>query len=114
MWFTAVPKNNHGDPIDLIPYDENDEDDLHPAQSCCPDSLSSSLESLASVPSIVPDGDPEEQQSQPVYDNYKDDVTIILRFPDEHSHFGNINNTDGPTDMSVYDDDNSDDLPPME
>jgi hypothetical protein len=64
MWFTAAPGNNLGTPFDPIPYDENDEDVLKPTQtperSRSPSSIFSSPESLASVPSTVPEGDPEE------------------------------------------------------
>ena len=45
-WYTAAPGTDHGEHIDLIPYDESDEDDIHhaqtPEQNWSPLSLSSS------------------------------------------------------------------------
>jgi len=33
IWYTAAPGTDHGEPIDLIPYDESDEDDIQHAQT---------------------------------------------------------------------------------
>ena len=99
--------------MNLIPFNENDEDVLRHAQ--CPDrslnpySFSSSPESLASVHSTVPQGDPDEQWSQPENGTYRDEAGLS-RFPAGHWHPGNIYNTDGPIERNLYDSDDSDDL----
>jgi hypothetical protein len=74
-WFTIVPRQQPGDPIDYITYNE-DNGKHEPTQ--CPQrshnlaSLLASLEYLASVSSTIPDGGPQDQWSHPEQENYTD------------------------------------------
>jgi len=116
-WFTAAPGTNHGDLVDLIPYIKTDEDDPQyaqtPERSWNPLSISFSHLSLASVPSTVPEGDPEEQWNQPRNDVYKDEAGP-LRFPDGQWQPCNIYNTEGPVERTLYDNDDYEDISSVE
>jgi len=65
------------------------------------------------VPEGDPDSDPEEQWDQPRNDVYIDDAGL-LRSPDGRVHLGDIYNTDGPVERTMYENDDYEDMSSVE